>query len=328
MDLANALSAIPKMYDENLIVGFEKSDDAAVYRVSDDKAIILTLDFFTPVVDDPYTFGKIAAANSLSDVYAMGGEVAVAMNIVGFPKCVDMDILKEILRGGAEKVMEAGGILVGGHTVDDNEPKYGLSVTGFVHPDKVKANSDVKVGDVIILTKPIGTGIINTAIKGSLASEEDIEEAVAVMEYLNKYPAEAMKKIDVNGVTDVTGFGLIGHLVEMAEGSELTINIYANRIPFLKNAEKFAEIGIVPAGVYGNQAYCEDKIRVDKNVKESQMDVMYDPQTSGGLLISLPKDRAEEFVEELKNCKAMCYEIIGEAVEKEEKSINIFDSVG
>lgn len=325
MDLADALSAIPKMYDENLIVGFEKSDDAAVYKVSDDKAIILTLDFFTPVVDDPYTFGKIAAANSLSDVYAMGGEPAVAMNIVGFPKCVDMSVLKEILRGGAEKVMEAGAILVGGHTVDDNEPKYGLSVTGFVHPDKAKANADVKVGDVLILTKPIGTGIINTAIKGFLASEEDIEEAVAVMEYLNKYPAEAMKKIDVNGVTDITGFGLIGHLIEMAEGSELTINIYANKIPFLKNAQKFAEMGIVPAGVYANQAYCEEKVKIHNGVKECQIDVMYDPQTSGGLLISLPKDKADEFVQELKNSKAMCYAIIGEAVEKQEKVINIFE---
>ena len=324
MDLADALSAIPKMFDENLIVGFEKSDDAAVYKVSDDKAIILTLDFFTPVVDDPYTFGKIAAANSLSDVYAMGGEPAVAMNIVGFPKCLDMGILKEILRGGAEKVIEAGAILVGGHTVDDNEPKYGLSVTGFVHPDKAKANADVKVGDVLILTKPVGVGILNTAIKGGLADEEDIKESVEVMEYLNKYPADAMKKVDVNGVTDITGFGLIGHVIEMAEGSGVTINLYANKIPFLKNAQKFAEMGIVPGGVYSNQAYCESKVRVHSGVKESQLDVMYDPQTSGGLLISVPKEKADEFILELKKAKAMSYDIIGEAVEQEEKVINIF----
>ena len=221
--MASVLTVIPKVSHEKLIVGLETSDDAAVYKVSDDKAIILTLDFFTPVVDDPYTFGKIAAANSLSDIYAMGGEPTVAMNIVCFPQCEDMAILREILRGGSDKVTESGAILVGGHTVDDMEPKYGLSVTGEVHPDKVRANSHVEVGDVLILTKPIGTGIINTAIKGEIADEQDYEEAVLVMEYLNKYPADALKKIDVNGVTDVTGFGLLGHVLEMAKGSGCTI---------------------------------------------------------------------------------------------------------
>lgn len=311
------------MVSEDLIVGLETSDDAAVYRISDEKAIILTLDFFTPVVDDPYTFGKIAAANSLSDIYAMGGEPAVAMNIVCFPQCLDMNILKEIMRGGAEKVMESGAVLVGGHTVDDNEPKYGLSVTGIVHPSKVRANADVKPGDLLILTKPIGTGIINTAIKGEIAGQEDYEEAVAVMEYLNKYPAEALRKIDVNGVTDVTGFGLVGHAIEMAEGSGVTIELFAQEVPMLKSAKSFAQMGIIPAGTYSNRDYFGSRVSTEEDVERSVLDVLYDPQTSGGLLISVSEDRAEELIEELKKSKAMCYAIIGHAIEQEEHALKI-----
>lgn len=323
MDLANALTAIPKMYDENLIVGLETSDDAAVYKITDDKAIILTLDFFTPVVDDPYTFGKIAAANSLSDIYAMGGEPTVAMNIVCFPKCEDMNILKEIMRGGAEKVIESGAILVGGHTVDDNEPKYGLSVTGIVHPEKVRANAHVKEGDVLILTKPIGTGIVNTAIKAELASEEDYNEAVLVMEYLNKYPAMALKNIDVNGVTDVTGFGLVGHTIEMAEGSDVTIELYANKVPMLRRAKEFADMGIIPGGAYGNMEYFGKRVHTEFDVQQNLIDVMYDPQTSGGLLISVEEEKSEELIGELKKNKSLCYEIIGRAIKKGDKSVKI-----
>ncbi len=323
MDLANALTAIPKMSNENLIVGLETSDDAAVYKVSDDKAIILTLDFFTPVVDDPYTFGKIAAANSLSDIYAMGGEPTVAMNIVCFPKCVDMNVLKEIMRGGAEKVMESGAVLVGGHTVDDNEPKYGLSVTGMVHPDKVRANAHVRVGDVLILTKPIGTGIVNTAIKGEIASDEDYEEAVRTMEYLNKYPAMAMQNIEVNGVTDVTGFGLVGHTIEMAEGSDVTIELFAQQVPMLKNARNFASMGIIPAGAYTNMEYFGPRVQTEENIEQSILDVLYDPQTSGGLLISVAEENAQALIQSLQDNKALCYAIIGQAVEKEDKAIKI-----
>lgn len=320
--MAEALTAIPKMYDKNLIVGLETSDDAAVYKMSEDQAIILTLDFFTPVVDDPYTFGKIAAANALSDVYAMGGEPTVAMNIVGFPSCESMQILKEILRGGAEKVMEAGAILVGGHTVDDMEPKYGLSVTGVVHPDKVRANCHVKEGDVMILTKPIGTGIINTAIKGELATEEDETEAVLVMEYLNKYPALAIKDIEVNGVTDVTGFGLIGHTVEMAEGSGVTIELYAGKVPMLKNARNFANMGIIPAGAYTNMDYFDQtRVEIESGVDQGLVDVMFDPQTSGGLLISVEEALAEELIEKLQENKALTWEIVGRAIGKQETSV-------
>lgn len=319
--MASVLTVIPKVSHEKLIVGLETSDDAAVYKVSDDKAIILTLDFFTPVVDDPYTFGKIAAANSLSDIYAMGGEPTVAMNIVCFPQCEDMAILREILRGGSDKVTESGAILVGGHTVDDMEPKYGLSVTGEVHPDKVRANSHVAVGDVLILTKPIGTGIINTAIKGEIADEQDYEEAVLVMEYLNKYPADALKKIDVNGVTDVTGFGLLGHVLEMAKGSGCTIEVDGESVPMLRNAREYANMGIIPAGMYKNLDYISPDVSVCEGVKQDILDVLYDPQTSGGLLISVPQQRASELIEELRNCKALCYDIIGRAVEKKEKYV-------
>lgn len=319
--MASVLTVIPKVSHEKLIVGLETSDDAAVYKVSDDKAIILTLDFFTPVVDDPYTFGKIAAANSLSDIYAMGGEPTVAMNIVCFPQCEDMAILREILRGGSDKVTESGAILVGGHTVDDMEPKYGLSVTGEVHPDKVRANSHVEVGDVLILTKPIGTGILNTAIKGEIADEKDYEEAVLVMEYLNKYPADALKKIDVNGVTDVTGFGLLGHVLEMAKGSGCSIEIDGESVPMLRNAREYANMGIIPAGMYKNLDYISPDVSVCEGVKQDILDVLYDPQTSGGLLISVPQQRASELIEELRKCKALCYDIIGRAVEKKEKYV-------
>lgn len=315
------LSVIPKIQHDNLLVGLETSDDAAVYKISEDKAIILTLDFFTPVVDDPYTFGKIAAANSLSDIYAMGGEPTVAMNIVCFPQCEDMTILREILRGGSDKVTESGAILVGGHTVDDIEPKYGLSVTGTIHPDKVKANSDVKIGDILILTKPIGTGIINTAIKGELATKEDYDEAVLAMEYLNKYPADALKNIEVNGVTDVTGFGLLGHVLEMAKGSECTIEIDSKNVPMLKNVKTYADMGIIPAGMYKNLEYISPDVEVENGVSQSTLDVLYDPQTSGGLLISIPESDANRLVEELKKAKSLCWDIIGKAVPKKGKFI-------
>lgn len=319
--MAQVLTVIPKVYDENLIVGFETADDAAVYKISEDKAIILTLDFFTPVVDDPYTFGKIAAANALSDIYAMGGEATVAMNIVCFPQCVDMGVLREILRGGAEKVMESGALLVGGHTVDDNEPKYGLSVTGIVHPNKVKANSDVKEGDILILTKPIGTGIITTAIKGEIATEEDYLEAVCVMEHLNKSAGDAMKEVEVNGVTDVTGFGILGHAMEMAKGSNLTIEFNSASIPMLKNAKAYAAMGILPEGMYKNLDYIGPDVEMSKNVEQSVIDVLYDPQTSGGLLISVKEELAQDLIRALKKHGAISSDIIGKALKKQEKYV-------
>lgn len=273
------------MNDKNLIVGIDTSDDAAVYKLNDEMATIQTLDFFTPIVDDPYTFGQIAAANSLSDVYAMGGKPIVALNIVCFPNCLNMNILGEILRGGADKVLEAGAVIVGGHTVQDDEPKYGLSVTGIVHPDKVLKNYGSETGDILILTKPIGLGIINTAIKDKIASKEAYEKAVKVMAYLNKYAGEIITDYHITSCTDITGFSLIGHAYEMAEPSKKTFRIFKDAIPFIKEAKEYASMGLIPAGCYENKRYLEGKYLLN-NVESWMEDILFDPQTSGGLLIS------------------------------------------
>ena len=273
------------MNDKNLIVGIDTSDDAAVYKLNDEMATIQTLDFFTPIVDDPYTFGQIAAANSLSDVYAMGGKPIVALNIACFPNCLNMNILGEILRGGADKVLEAGAVIVGGHTVQDDEPKYGLSVTGIVHPDKVLKNYGSETGDILILTKPIGLGIINTAIKAKIASKEAYEKAVKVMAYLNKYAGEIITDYNITSCTDITGFSLIGHAYEMAEPSKKTFRIFKDAIPFIKEAKEYASMGLIPAGCYENKRYLEGKYLLN-NVESWMEDILFDPQTSGGLLIS------------------------------------------
>lgn len=295
----------------------ETSDDAAVYKINKDLALIQTLDFFTPVVDDPYMFGQIAAANSLSDVYAMGGEPKLAMNIVCFPNCLSPDVLVKILKGGHDKVMEAGAILVGGHTVEDEEPKYGLSVAGFVHPNKVLTNSNAKPGDLLILTKPIGLGIINTAIKGGLADKKSYDEAVHIMSTLNKYGKEALDKVEANSVTDITGFGLLGHALEMAEGSSVSIKIDHKKIPFISNTLEYAQMGLVPAGAYANRGYIGDNVIFTNQIAEAVEDMLFDPQTSGGLLISISKEKAELLLDELKN-NPTDYAVIGEVVDKKE----------
>lgn len=316
--LAQVLCHLPKNYDENLIVGLDTSDDAAVYKINENLALIQTLDFFTPVVDDPYVFGQIAAANSLSDVYAMGGEPKLAMNIVCFPNCLDPSVLVEILKGGYDKVKEAGAILVGGHTVEDDEPKYGLSVAGFVHPDKVLTNSNAKPGDVLVITKPLGLGIINTAIKGGIADKTSYDEAVKVMSTLNKFGKEALEKVKVNSVTDITGFGLLGHALEMAESSEVTIKIYYKEIPLISNTLEYARMGLVPQGAYNNRGYIGDNVKFNNQIPEEMEDVLFDPQTSGGLLISVPKKEVDQLFKALAN-NPISYSIIGEVVKKEEK---------
>lgn len=283
------------------MVGIDTSDDAAVYEINDDLAMIQTLDFFTPVVDDPYTFGSIAAANSLSDVYAMGGEPRLALNIVCFPDCLDPSVLSEILRGGYDKVIESGAILVGGHSVSDDEPKYGLSVTGFVHPSNIKKNSSSKPGDLLVLTKPLGLGIINTAIKGELASQEAYDKAVKVMTTLNREGMEAFRGLpEVNSVTDITGFGLLGHCLEMAEGSNTTIIIESHMVPFIDEARDYAEMGLIPAGAYNNRKHIGSKVKLTKSIPKYLEDILFDPQTSGGLLISAQPKTAEIILENLK----------------------------
>lgn len=320
-DLAIALENIPQMNHENLLVGYEKSDDAAVYKIDDNKAIIQTLDFFTPVVDDPFIFGQIAAANSLSDVYAMGGKPILAMNIVCFPNCLDMTILGEILKGGQSKVEESGALLVGGHSVEDNEPKYGLSVTGIVHPSKVLKNSGSRPGDVIILTKPIGTGVLNTAIKGEIIEKKHYDEAIKTMSTLNKYAADVFEEFEINGATDITGFGLIGHIIEMAKGSETSIEVFSENIPIIDGAIEYASMGIIPAGMYNNRAYFEDDVQYkNSNFRDTAIcDLLYDPQTSGGLLISLPEEYSLNMVEALKKNGCLSYHIIGKVHSKKEK---------
>ena len=280
------LGKLPKFHDDNLLVGIETSDDAAIYKITDEIAMIQTVDFFTPIVDDPYTFGLVAAANSLSDVYAMGGEPKVALNIVGFPNCLDPAILGEILAGGAEKVKEAGAVLVGGHSVQDDEPKYGLCVSGFVHPDKIFKNYGCHPGDVLVLTKQIGSGIVNTAIKAEMASSGAIEEAVRVMSSLNKKAKEVVEQFDVHACTDITGFGLLGHCVEMAQASRVTFELNVQDIAYMEDAKSYARMGLVPAGSYKHRGYSLHQVDTG-GVAEEYIDLLYDPQTSGGLLVSV-----------------------------------------
>jgi selenide,water dikinase len=303
------------MQHENLIVGIETSDDAAVYKLNDDMAVIQTLDFFTPVVDDPYTFGQVAAANSLSDIYAMGGKPTLALNIVCFPNCLPIDVLGEILKGGADKVIEAGAVVIGGHTVDDNEPKYGLSVMGMVHPDKVLRNYGSQIGDHIIITKPLGTGIINTAIKGQVASKEAYDKVIKVMSTLNRYAGEIIVKHKVSACTDVTGFGLMGHGYEMAQASKVTMKLYKDKIPYISQAKEYGEMGFVPGGSYNNRNYLEGKYEFI-DVPEWMKDILFDPQTSGGLLITCSKEESIQIIEELSKLELES-SVIGEVIPKE-----------
>lgn len=318
--LAQVLRKLPKedIRDENLLVGIETSDDAAVYKINDDVALIQTLDFFTPIVDDPYNYGRIAAANSLSDVYAMGGDPLIALNIVCFPACLDPSILSEVLKGGAEKVSEANCLLVGGHTVQDDEPKFGLSVTGTVHPDKVWANSNCKEKDVLIITKPIGTGILNTAFKGGIIDDNLEKNIIKYMSLLNKYAKDIAVKYPINSCTDITGFGLAGHLLEMAEGSNKTIKLHFDEIPIIDGTIEMFNLGLIPEGAYQNKSFIGDKIRVLNDNKNA--DIIFDPQTSGGLLFSLPENFANELVTEL-NKNNIESAIIGEVEKFNDKSL-------
>lgn len=269
------------------------------------------MDFFTPVVDDPYTFGQIAAANSLSDVYAMGGKPVTSMNIACFPTCLPMDILREILRGGADKVMEAGALVVGGHTVEDDEPKFGLSVMGMVHPQKVAANSGAKPGDMLVLTKPLGVGILNTAIKADMVSGDIYKKAVETMSYLNKDACEAMLEVGINGCTDITGFGLLGHAFELAQGSGVSLEIWSDCLPIIKESVELARMGIIPAGTYKNEGYLSGHVHFADSINQETRDIMFDPQTSGGLLISVPEEKLEKLMESLRKRNKTDFNVIG-----------------
>ena len=295
--LTEILQGLPNVKDRDLLVGYDSSDDAAVYRVTDEVAAIETVDFFTPIVDDPYLFGQIAAANALSDVYAMGGVPKVAMNLLCVPNCLPKEDIRAILEGGHAKAVEANCIIAGGHTIQDNEPKYGLCVTGFVHPDRILKNVGAQPGDVLVLTKPLGSGVLTTAIKVGLISEAARDAAYSHMATLNKKAGEAVQQVEhVHACTDITGFGLLGHSFEMAEGSGVTIRLHGSALPLMDEARGMAETGIIPAGAYRNMDYVKPQLTVLPTAQRALLDLAADPQTSGGLLISLPREQAERLL--------------------------------
>ncbi len=308
--------------NENVIVGMETMDDAGVYRISSDIALIQTLDFFTPIVDDPYTYGRIAACNALSDVYSMGGKPITAMNIVCYPvKKFSLDILGEILKGGLDILNTADVQLLGGHSVEDNELKYGLSVTGVIHPDKVLRNIGLKQGDCLILTKPLGTGIIGTAIKAGSADEKIQEAFVRSMTTLNAKPAEIMHKYDIHACTDVTGFGLIGHISEMLSSYKLQIRINSKELPVLPGALEYAATGLIPGGLYKNRDYIGPLCKMADSVQRELADIVFDPQTSGGLLIGLPEKDAPALLSELQSNGIQDARILASVKESDEAKI-------
>jgi selenide,water dikinase len=296
--LEEILQALPIQSHPDLLVGMETSDDAGVYRLTPEIALIQTVDFFTPVVNDPYTFGQIAAANALSDVYAMGGRPLTALNIVCYPvKTVPKEVLQAILAGGLDKIHEAGALLVGGHSVDDTELKYGLAVTGVVHPGKLLTNGGARVGDRLILTKPLGTGVIATAMKGRLASPEAEAAAIGVMTALNRLPAACLETATVHAVTDITGFGLLGHALEMAAASQVEVTFFAHQVPVLAAAREYAAMGLVPAGSFANRRFCEKHLQLAAGLDPLLVDLFSDAQTNGGLLLAVAPDQAEAFLD-------------------------------
>ena len=298
--LSRLLEGFQTHSDPRLIVGYDKSDDASVYKINDDTALIQTTDFFPPIVDDPFLYGQIAAANALSDVYAMGGEPKLALNIMCVTDSMDKETVQEILRGGYAKAYEAGAIITGGHTISGAEPIYGLTVSGFVHPDQVLTNSNAKPGDVLILTKPLGIGILTTSAKVDLVERTDMNQIYKQMATLNKVARDIMVKYPINSCTDVTGFALLGHSYEMAQGSHNTIHIQADQVPYHEEAFDLANMGLIPAGAYRNMDYAEKGVTHIREIPQPLLDIFYDPQTSGGLLISVPEKYAAELLKELQ----------------------------
>lgn len=305
----------PAPFDPNLLVGFETSDDAGVYRLTDDVALVQTVDFFTPIVDDPYSFGQVAAANAISDIYAMGGKPLTALNIVTFPiKTLDKQVLADILRGAADKMREAGVTLVGGHSIDDNEPKFGLAVTGTVNPARVRTNAGAWPGDQLILTKPIGVGILTTSIKKDQLSEDEMARVTQVMATLNKCAAETMEPFDVHSCTDVTGFGLLGHALEMSKGSGVGLRIWSHQVPVLPRVKELAEAGFVPGGTKNNFAHVADSVDYADHLDQIDRWILCDAVTSGGLLIAVNGEQAEQLLRLLVDAGVEAA-LVGEAVQ-------------
>ncbi|MBI9077710.1 MAG: selenide, water dikinase SelD [Desulfatibacillum sp.] len=306
------MAGLPDQKHPDLLVGLSTSDDAGVFRLTPDIALVQTLDFFTPIVDSPYHFGQIAAANSLSDVYAMGGRPLTAMNIVCFPVCdLPNSVLTETLRGGLDKMQEADVALAGGHSVDDKEFKYGLSVTGVVHPSKILTNANAKPGDLLVLTKPLGTGVLATAVKGNVDLAEAEALLIRIAGTLNRRAGEIMTNFQPHACTDVTGFGLAGHALEMSRGAKLGITLFANKDLFIPKALELASIGLLPAGAYANRQFCQNSLTVNPLVEQVYADLIFDPQTSGGLLVALAPDMAKDFVATM-NDQGLFAVIVGE----------------
>lgn len=322
--MEKALLRLPLEKSPNLLVGRETADDAGVYRLTDQMALVQTVDFITPIVDDPYLFGQIAATNALSDVYAMGGKPLTVLNVVGFPRhSLDISILTEILEGGLQKIHEAGAVLLGGHTVDDAELKYGLSVTGTVHPGKLITNRGARVGDVLILSKPLGTGIISTANKAGMAESGILQGAVDSMLQLNDKAAEAMVEGGAHACTDITGFGLLGHASQMVRDGGLSFRFFYSRIPILPGTREYATQGMIPGGAYCNQDYFGQEISISAKIPESDRIILFDPQTSGGLLIALPGADGEKLLQKLKEKGIKEASLIGEVIPKEKRLISV-----
>ncbi len=323
-DLAQVLRNLPPpVPNPDLLVGLDTSDDAGVYRLNDELALVQTVDFFTPIVDDPYSFGQIAAANAISDIYAMGGTPLTALNIVAFPiTALDKQVLADILRGAADKVREAGITLVGGHSIDDKEPKFGLAVTGLVHPRKVRTNAGAKPGDQLILTKPIGVGILTTSIKKDQLSEEEVARVTAVMAALNKTAAETMSRFEVHGCTDVTGFGLLGHAMEMAKGSGVGLRIAKDQVPLLPRVRELAVKGFVPGGTKNNFAHIQESVAFPESMDQTDRWILCDAVTSGGLLISAAPSDSDGLLEALREAGVEASRI-GEAVAEHPGKIEV-----
>lgn len=318
--LVKMLEGFQTHFDPRLIVGYDKSDDASVYVLDENTALVQTTDFFPPIVDDPFLYGQIAATNALSDVYSMGGEPKLALNILCLPEKMERSTVQEILRGGYSKVYEAGAIITGGHTIHGAEPIYGLAVSGFVHPKKVLTNSNAKPGDVLILTKPLGIGILTTAAKADLVEQAVLERIYKQMSTLNKTARDIMVKYNVHSCTDVTGFGLLGHSFEMAQGSNCTLHLCADKIPFHPECYEMAEMGFIPSGAYRNREYAQAGVKVSENITRALQDICYDPQTSGGLLMALPKEEASACLAELQ-AQIPDAAIIGYVTKTQEASI-------
>lgn len=322
-ELNKALADLPKVTNENLLVGITTHDDAGVYRINDNYALIQTTDFFPPVCSDAYDFGQIAAANALSDVYAMGGQVLTALNIMMFPASLPMELLKEILMGGHDKVEEAGGVIAGGHTIEDEIPKYGLAVTGWIHPDKIVTNSQAKPGDVLILTKPLGSGITISAKKIGLASEKTYNEVIQSMKQLNNKVAEIMNMYEVKCATDITGFGLLGHTFRMAQASKVSIKINSVLVPAFESIYELIDMGCIPGAAFRNLEFVENDCFFEKSIDYNNKMLLLDAQTSGGMLISTPPEKVDNILSELIQAGYTNSKVIGEIIKSKDKTVYV-----